>query len=124
MPGKAEQSNSSVIFGDKMILKFFRRVDAGINPDLEIGRYLTEEAAFPHVPPVAGSLQYAKAHEEPMTLAILMGFVPNQGDAWRYTLDNLGHFFERVMARSADIEEVPCPGSRPLRRIDEAVPAR
>ena len=124
VPGKAEQSNSSVIFGDKMILKIFRRVDRGVNPDLEIGTYLTEEAAFPHAPPVGGSLRYARAHEEPMTLAVLMGFVPNQGDAWQYTLDNLGRFFERVTARSADIKEVPCPGSRLLRMVDEVVPAR
>ncbi len=124
VPGKAEQSNSSVIFGDKMILKIFRRIDQGVNPDLEIGTYLTEEAAFPHTPPVGGSLQYRRAHEEPMTLAVLMGFVPNQGDAWQYTLDNLGRFFERVTARSADIKEVPCPGSRPLRMVDEVVPAR
>jgi maltose alpha-D-glucosyltransferase/alpha-amylase len=123
-PGKAEQSNSSVIFGDKMILKIFRRVHPGINPDLEIGGYLTVEAAFPHVPPVAGSIQYARAHEEPITLAVLAGFVPNQGDAWQYTLDSLGRFFEQVMAQPADIDirEVPCPGSRTLRRIDEAVP--
>jgi len=124
VPGKAEQSNSSVIFGDKMILKIFRRIDQGVNPDLEIGTYLTEGAAFPHTPPVGGSLQYRRAHEEPMTLAILMGFVPNQGDAWQYTLDNLGRFFERVTARSADIKEVPCTGSRPLRMVDEVVPER
>jgi maltose alpha-D-glucosyltransferase/alpha-amylase len=123
-PCKAEQSNSSVVFGDKMILKIFRRVHPGINPDLEIGAYLTGEAAFPHVPPVAGSLQYARAHAEPMTLAILMGFVPNQGDAWQYTLDSLGLFFERVMAQSADIKKVPCPGPRPLRLVDEDVPAK
>jgi maltose alpha-D-glucosyltransferase/alpha-amylase len=124
VPGKAEQSNSSVIFGDKMILKIFRRVDPGINPDLEIGAYLTDEAAFPHVPPVAGSLQYARPHEEPMTVGILMGFVPNQGDAWRYTLDTLGHFFERVMTQSADIAEVPCPGGTLMRTAAESVPPR
>ena len=122
--GKAEQSNSSVIFGDRMILKVFRRIDQGVNPDLEIGVYLTDEAAFPHAPPVAGSLQYTRAHEEPMTLAILMGFVQSQGDAWQYTLDSLGRFFERVMARSADIKEVPCTGSRLLGAIDEPVPAK
>ena len=123
-PGKAEQSNSSVIFGDKMLLKIFRRLHPGINPDLEIGGYLTVEAAFPHVPPVAGSIQYARAHEEPITLAVLTGFVPNQGDAWQYTLDSLGRFFEQVIAQPADIDikEAPCPGSRTLRRIDEAVP--
>ncbi len=121
VPGKAEQSNSSVIFGDRMILKIFRRVDQGINPDLEIGTFLTEEAKFPHVPPVAGSLQYAMPHESPMTVAILMGFVPNQGDAWRYTLDSLGRFFERVMAQSVDIAEVSCPKARLLQAAEESI---
>ena len=123
-PGKAEQSNSSVLFGDRMVLKVFRRVDPGVNPDLEIGAYLTEGAAFPYAPPVAGSLQYARPHEEPMTVAILMGFVQNQGDAWRYTLDSLGHFFERVMTQSAEITEVPCPAGRPLRAAGESVPPK
>ncbi|MGE5247438.1 MAG: maltose alpha-D-glucosyltransferase, partial [Verrucomicrobiota bacterium] len=122
VPGKAEQSNSCAVFGDRMILKIFRRIDPGINPDLEIGSYLTEEAAFPHVPPVAGSLQYARAHEEPMTVAILMGFVPNQGDAWRYTLDSLGHFYERVMTQSAALPEAPCPAGPPLRAAGQSVP--
>jgi maltose alpha-D-glucosyltransferase / alpha-amylase len=123
-PGKTEQSNSSVIFGDRMILKIFRRVDLGINPDLEIGTYLTERAAFPHAPPVAGSLQFARPHEEPMTLGILLGFVPNRGDAWQYTLDSLGRFFERVMTRSADIGEVPRPPGRPVRAVEETVPPK
>jgi maltose alpha-D-glucosyltransferase / alpha-amylase len=121
-PSKAEQSNSSVIFGDRMILKVFRRVDPGINPDLEIGAYLTDDAAFPHVPPVAGSLQYARPHEEPMTLAILMGFVPNRGDAWQYTLDSLGQFFERVMTSYADIADAPFPEGRLLPAADGKVP--
>ena len=123
-PCKAEQSNSSVIFGDRMILKIFRRIDPGTNPDLEIGAYLTEGANFPNIPPVAGSIQYARAHEEPMTLAILMGFVPNQGDAWQYTQDNIGRFFERVMTGSADIAEIPCPKNRPLRTGEESVPPK
>ncbi len=121
-PGKAEQSNSSVVFGDRMILKIFRRVDRGINPDLEIGTFLTEKAEFPHVPPVAGHIEYARPHEEPMTLAILMGFVPNQGDAWRYTLDSLGRYFERVMTRPAGLAEAPAPKVRPLQAAGESVP--
>ncbi len=123
-PSKAEQSNSSVIFGDKMILKIFRRVDPGTNPDLEIGAYLTEKAAFPHAPPVAGSLQYARPHEEAMTVAILMGFVPNQGDAWRYTLDRIGRFFERVQTQSADIRKVPCRKGRLVPASEESIPPK
>ncbi|MBE0604477.1 MAG: alpha-glucosidase C-terminal domain-containing protein, partial [Deltaproteobacteria bacterium] len=122
VPGRAEQSNSSVIFGDRMILKIFRRVARGINPVLEIGTFLTETAEFPHVPPVAGSIEYARPHEEPMTLAILMGFVTNQGDAWRYTLDTLGRYFERVITRPAGPAEAPVPKGRLLQTAGETVP--
>jgi len=107
-----------------MILKIFRRVDPGINPELEIGAYLTEEADFPSAPPVAGSFQYSRAHQEPMTLGVLMGFVASQGDAWQYTLDNLGRFFERVMTIPADTAEMPGPGGLPVRALEETVPPK
>jgi len=119
---KAEQSNTSVIYGDRLILKLFRRIDEGQNPDLEIGTFLTEEAGFPHIPPVAGALEYRGDHEESMTLAILQGFVPNQGDAWKYTLDTLGRFYERVIARPSDAETVDCPKTSPLALIDKEIP--
>ena len=109
----AEQSNTSIRFGDRLILKLFRRLEAGINPDLEIGHFLTEQAAFAHIPPVAGALEYHRGQtqgatsegQEPVTLAILQGFVPNEGDAWRYTLDSLSRYFERVQAQSGVTEK-------------------
>lgn len=76
-PIKAEQSNSSVIYGDRLILKIFRKLEPGINPDLEIGRFLTEHG-FQHTPPVAGMLEYQRSGTEPATLAILQGFVTNE----------------------------------------------
>lgn len=91
-----EQSNSSVIYGRGLILKFFRRLEEGENPDLEIGRFLTEKARFPHVPRIAGSLEYDSQPGEAATQAILQEFVPNQGDAWRYTLKTLSAFYERA----------------------------
>jgi maltose alpha-D-glucosyltransferase/alpha-amylase len=97
---KAEQSNTSVVYGDRLVLKMFRRLDQGINPDLEIGRFLTERAAFAHIPPVAGALEYRRGRSEPITVAVLEAFIPNQGDAWRYTLDALGRYFERALASS------------------------
>jgi len=102
-PVRAEQSNSSVIYGDSLIMKVFRKMEGGVNPDLEIGRFLTERN-FPHIPPVAGMLEYQKDRGEPMTMAILQGFVPNEGDAWKYTLDLSGAYFERVLTEFADEE--------------------
>lgn len=83
---KAEQSNTSIIYGDKLILKLFRRIVSGENPDLEIGRYLTEQGQFSQIAPVAGSLRYEHGGAEASTLGMLLGFVPNVGDAWDYTL--------------------------------------
>ena len=89
----AEQSNNSVVFGERLILKVFRRLEEGVNPELEVGRFLTEKTSFSHIAPVAGSLEYRREQGEPVTLAILQGYVPNQGDAWQYTLSTLAHFF-------------------------------
>jgi maltose alpha-D-glucosyltransferase/alpha-amylase len=95
-PLKAEQSNTSIRFGDRLILKLFRKLEAGINPDLEIGRFLTEQTDFRHTPRVAGALEIRDRSHEPVTLGVLQEFIPNEGDAWRYTLDSLGRFFDRV----------------------------
>jgi maltose alpha-D-glucosyltransferase/alpha-amylase len=94
---RADQSNTSVIFGQSLILKLFRRVEDGVNPDLELGRHLAERARFAHTPRVAGALEYQQDGGEPATLAILHEFAPNEGDAWQYTLDALGRFAEEAV---------------------------
>jgi trehalose synthase-fused probable maltokinase len=91
-----EQSNSSVVYGNRAILKLFRRIEEGENPDLEIGRFLTDKARFPHVPRIAGWIEYHQEHGEPATQAILQEFTPNQGDAWRYALKALNAFYEQA----------------------------
>jgi trehalose synthase-fused probable maltokinase len=95
---RGEQSNSSVIYGERAILKFFRRIEEGENPDLEIGKFLTERARFPYVPRIAGWIEYQPQHGKTATQAILQEFVPNQGDAWRYALKILGAFYEQAAA--------------------------
>ncbi len=119
---KAEQSNTSVVYGDRFILKLFRRLEAGINPDLEIGRFLTERASFTHIPSVTGALEYQRGRSEPMSLAILQSFVPNQGDAWQYTLDALGRYFERVLAHP-EVQAPPLPQKPLLDLIKENLPS-
>ena len=94
---RGEQSNTSLVFGDRCIVKLFRRPEPGPHPDFEIGRFLTERAAFPYAPQVGGAIDY-RSGDETRTFAILSQFVANEGDAWRYTLDELGHFYDRVAA--------------------------
>ncbi|MGH7853161.1 MAG: putative maltokinase, partial [Candidatus Binatia bacterium] len=94
---KREQSNTSVVYGDRLILKIFRRLQDGINPDLEIGRFLTEKTLFEHVPKLAGSLEWRRGNGV-ATVGILQSWVRNEGDAWRYTLDHLADFFETCSA--------------------------
>jgi maltose alpha-D-glucosyltransferase/alpha-amylase len=105
-PTGAEQSNSSIIYGDRVILKFFRRVEEGINPDLEIGLFLTEKAQFRHTPHVAGSLQYHFRDGKQSAQGILQTFVPNQGDAWSYTLTCLADFYG-ALAKDTAQSDVP-----------------
>jgi len=95
---KGEQSNSSVIYGDRLILKFFRRVEEGVNPDLEIGHFLTEIAHFPNVSPLCGFLEYEWKEGKSMALGILQQFIPNRGDAWRCTIDPLQSMLARAGA--------------------------
>ena len=119
---RAEQSNTSVVYDDRFILKLFRRPGMAVNPDLEIGRYLTERRAFPHVPPVAGAIEYRRGRAQPMTVGILHGFVANEGNAWEYTLDNFGRYFERAAARQAAPEEEILPEKPLLTLVEEDIP--
>jgi len=95
--GSVEQSNTSIIFGDRFILKLFRRLGEGVNPDLEIGRFLTEVAHAEGTPPLGGSVEYRSAGGEPVSLAMLQALVPNEGDAWQYTVDMLDDYYERAI---------------------------
>ncbi len=90
----AEQSNTSAIFGDRLIMKVFRRQQEGPNPDVEIGRFLTEEIQFHNIPPFAGSIEYRRGDAEPSTLALLQGLVQNEGDGWQWTLEELDRYYE------------------------------
>ncbi|MCU7495221.1 MAG: maltose alpha-D-glucosyltransferase [Ignavibacteria bacterium] len=99
---KAEQSNSSVLYGETFFLKFYRHVEEGINPDAEMIRFLSEVKNFENVPPYAGSLEYQKPGSEPHVLALLQKFTHNQGDAWTVTLEAVGRYFERVIGQKPE----------------------
>jgi trehalose synthase-fused probable maltokinase len=83
-----DQSNTSIVFGDAAILKLFRRVETGPNPDVEIGAFLTR-LEFPQVPRTLGTLEYEREGEPPGAVAMLQEFVPNRGNGWEVMLDAL-----------------------------------
>jgi maltose alpha-D-glucosyltransferase / alpha-amylase len=97
---RADQSNTAIVYGQRLFLKLFRRLEAGVNTDLEMTRFLNEETEFRATPRLAGALEYQADHSEPVTLAVLQGFTPNSGDAWSYTLDVIGRYFERVLSEA------------------------
>ncbi len=115
-----EQSNTSLVYGDRLMLKLFRRLEPGVSADLDLMRHLTERAAFAHSPPLAGWLELRAGRAEPVSLGVLEGFVANEGDAWRYTREEVQRFFERVAARR---EPVAPPGRPLLALLGEEPPA-
>jgi maltose alpha-D-glucosyltransferase / alpha-amylase len=117
----AEQSNTSIALGDRLMLKLIRRLEPGRNPDLEIGRFLTERAGFTNIAPVAGAISARGVRREPGTVAIVHGFVANEGDAWSYALDALGDYYEQVLAR-ATRDAAPTPPS-PLAALPPEAPS-
>jgi maltose alpha-D-glucosyltransferase/alpha-amylase len=84
----AEQSNSSLTVGDVLVVKIYRRISPGFHPETEMGRYLTEQG-FEHSPPLLGDVVRVTPDGTPSTLAVALGFVRHQGDAWTWILDHL-----------------------------------
>ncbi|MEO8006109.1 MAG: putative maltokinase, partial [Betaproteobacteria bacterium] len=97
-----EQSNTGVFFGSELFLKGYRRLLAGVNPETEMGRFLTEVSPFAHAAPMLGAVEYLAGDDsEPVTLAVLQKFVRNQGDAWTYTLAYLDRTLSDPVAEGA-----------------------
>jgi maltose alpha-D-glucosyltransferase/alpha-amylase len=108
----AEQSNSSMLFDNKFFLKLYRKIDDGVNPDVEITRFLTEHTKFPNVPAFIGAIEYRRAKAEPTVVCLLQRAVTNEGDVWSLTLDAVGRYYERVLGRKADLQnEIAPPGA-------------
>jgi hypothetical protein len=106
MPHSGEQSNTSVFFERRLILKSIRRPESGINPDFEMLRFLADRPGFVHVPRLAGWAEYA-GQGETATVALLQHFVANTGDGWAHMLARLGDLSERLTPADspADVEQ-------------------
>jgi maltokinase len=103
-PVGVEQSNSSIVFGEALILKAFRRVEPGVNPELELLRFLSERD-FPHIAPIAGWFQYDGRLMD-ATLGVLQEFLAGATDGWEFALDALGADPEAFLARVHELGDV------------------
>jgi maltose alpha-D-glucosyltransferase/alpha-amylase len=107
-PVKTEQTNTSITYGSKAILKLLRRIEDGVIPEMEIGLFLTERTSFANFPPLLGALEYRIAEKPVKSVAVLQSFVPNKGDAWQYTLASLDCYFQSISANPG-LQAPPIP---------------
>jgi maltose alpha-D-glucosyltransferase/alpha-amylase len=98
---RGSSSNTVVAIGDRLMLKGYRRLRTGANPEFEMGRYLTEVARFPNCAPLAGALEYTANDGQTRLLALLQGYVANQGDGWTHSLEYLQRHLERYRTTPA-----------------------
>ncbi len=117
-----EQSNSSIVYARQLIFKLFRRLDEGINPDLEIVEYITEKTDFKNVPAFAGALEYNKKDDSHITLGILSPFIPNEGNAWDYAQDYLINYYEKVLSQLCQKEKLPLLPASIFEKTEKDVP--
>jgi maltose alpha-D-glucosyltransferase / alpha-amylase len=104
-----EQSNSSMLLDNKFFLKLYRKLEDGVNPDVEITRFLTERVNFQNVPAFDGVLEYRRGKSEPTVICLLQNAVASESDGWSLTLDAVGRYYERVLARKVDLQNETAP---------------
>ncbi|TMA25952.1 MAG: maltose alpha-D-glucosyltransferase [Deltaproteobacteria bacterium] len=111
---RQEHHAASVQYGDALLLKFYRRLGEGMNPELEIGRALTERAAGAPIAPFWGALELWPRRGEPITISTLHGWVQNQGTAWHFFREEVRRYFERALALGREMKPPPRPATSPV----------
>ena len=116
---KADQSNTAIIYNEKYFFKFYRKIEKEINPDLEIIRFLTENTTFQNCPKYAGSIEYLDAENKTIVFGLLQEKVDNQGDSWGMSVDSVGRFYERFLAKAKNLK-LPKLVNKPAILFEEA----
>jgi maltose alpha-D-glucosyltransferase/alpha-amylase len=101
-----EQSNTSIVYNESFVLKIFRRIYVSTNPDYEISRFLTERMHFQNTPAYTGSINLLLS-EGNITLGLMQELVPNQGDAWKFMLEQCDGVFTNLKSKRIKIDKLP-----------------
>lgn len=102
-----EQSNTSLIYNDQYVLKFFRRIFADKNPDYEMSRFLSDKKGFPNTPAYLGSINVVDSDNTNITIGLMQEMIENEGDAWDYMLTELHKVFSNLEYKNIDIDQLP-----------------
>jgi len=102
-----EQSNTSIVYNEKYVLKFFRRIYADKNPDYEMSRFLSEKKDFNNTPSYLGGINIVDSENVYITIALMQEMVPNQGDAWEYMLKELHMVFSNLGHKNINVNSLP-----------------
>jgi hypothetical protein len=121
-PVRLEQTNSTVPFGDRLMVKVFRQLEPGLNAELEVGAYLTQHARRGLAPRLLGSASYQGPTGDSTTLAVVHEFVPNEGAAWDLFRGHLDKLFEQALA--AHLEAPPVPAEHLFDLAGQTPPAK
>ncbi|HTW82359.1 MAG TPA: maltose alpha-D-glucosyltransferase [Terracidiphilus sp.] len=105
--GSAEQSNTAILFDRQLFLKLFRKLQPEENPDVEVGRFLTEVAHFSGIPPFLGEISISSGRAGKTTVAMLQGLVDNDGDGRRWFLDHLSSWLPTLSSLRTPAPTLP-----------------
>jgi len=117
-----EQSNTSIIYNDGFILKFFRRIYADKNPDYEMSRFLSDKKDFAQTPPYLGSINIIDSENVNITIGLMQKLVPNKGDAWDYFLKEIHKIYKTIDTKKIDLKNLPDMKIFSRRKITEIPP--
>ncbi|QTD37457.1 trehalose synthase [Polaribacter batillariae] len=118
----AEQSNTSIIYNDAFILKFFRRIYADKNPDYEMSRFLSEKKEYQNTPPYLGSIHIIDSDDVNITIGLMQKLVPNKGDAWEYFLKEIHTIYQNVDQKNIIFKNLPDVSLYDRVKITEVAP--
>jgi maltose alpha-D-glucosyltransferase/alpha-amylase len=116
------QNNTSILYGDRLLFKMYRKLDEGINPEPEILHFLAEKSKFRQVPTYAGKVEYHAATGKIYDLGVLQTYIACHGDAWRNTLTTLALFIEHLLSHRHDLPKLPNPLPTLLEVVDNGIP--
>jgi maltose alpha-D-glucosyltransferase/alpha-amylase len=102
-----EQSNTSIVYNEQFVLKFFRRIYSDKNPDYEMSRFLSEKKDFKNTPAYLGSINVVDSEKDYITIGLMQEMVQNEGDAWDYMLKKLHKVFLNLERKNISIDALP-----------------